>query len=68
MQNGPRRNGFSIGVLEFGSKERQTRDSCLGVENGTERDRQNSRYDKGEAVELAQFWLFKTRVVYKLIM
>ena len=35
LQNGPRKQSFSIGVLEVGSKERQTRDSCLGAEEGT---------------------------------
>ncbi len=43
MQNGPRRQGFSIGVLEFGSKVGQTRDRYLGAESGM-----GSEINKGE--------------------
>ena len=41
LQNGPRKQGISICLLEFGSKERQKRDCCLGVERKWVR--QNSR-------------------------
>ena len=66
MQNGPRKQGFFIGVLEFGSKEKQTRDSCLGAEKKWVR--QNSRSGKGVAVEVAQLWLLKPLEGYVLTM
>ena len=40
---GPGDRGFSIGVLEFGSKARQAHDRYLGSENGM-----GSGIDKGE--------------------
>lgn len=55
----PENRAFFIGVLEYGRKERQTR---LGVERKW--GKQNSRYGKGVAVQVAQFWLLKTLVVY----
>ena len=61
LRNGPRWQGFLIGILGVGSKGRQTRDSCLGAERN--RGRQSSRYGKRIAVEVAQFWLLKTLVV-----
>ena len=59
LQNEPRKQGFFIGVLEFGRKERQTR---LGVERKW--GKQNSRYGKRVAVQVAEFWVLKTLVVY----